>query len=164
MKYTNKTIVIAIIVAIFLAAAGFFGGMTFQKSQIMKPGRNFGAGGGIGASESMPSNITRRSGGLQGGFTSGDIIGKDNNSVTLKMRDGSTRIIFYSGSTQVSKQTSGTIDDLAVGSSIMVTGSANSDGSISAQSISLRPTNPGANPAAGSAPIPGGQPAAPVQK
>jgi len=57
----------------------------------------------------------------------------------LKLRGGNTRIVFYSGSTQINKQTSGTADDLAVGSAIMVTGTANSDGSISALMISSHP-------------------------
>ena len=160
MKKNNKIVAIAIIVAVVLAGAGFWGGTIYQKSQTARPGRNFGAS--AGALESLPSNITRRSGGLQGGFTSGEIIAKDNNSITLKMRDGSTRIIFYSGTTQVSKQASGTVDDLAVGLSVVVTGNANSDGSVSAQSISLRPVNPSGNggtpsnpnPVGGNVPIP----------
>lgn len=172
MKTTNKVIAIASVAAAVLIAAGFFAGTMYQKSQTIRPGRNFGAG--AGAPESTMANITRRSGGLQGGFTSGDIISKDNNSITLKMRDGSTRIIFYSDSTQISKQAGGTVDDLVVGSSIMVTGNANSDGSVSAQSISLRPANSeanpgngvvpsGGNPAGGNAPASNSQPATPAQ-
>ncbi|MFZ3074157.1 MAG: hypothetical protein WA093_03455 [Minisyncoccales bacterium] len=173
MKYTNKSIAIAVVAAAVLTGAGFFGGALYQKSQTVKPGRNFGGPGAAGI-ESSSSNITRRSGGLQGGFTSGDIVSKDSDSITLKLRDGGTRIIFYSNSTQISKQTGGTVDDLAVGLSIMVTGTANSDGSISAQSISLRPADSnagpvdagipsGANPAGGNAPAAPGQPAAPAQ-
>jgi hypothetical protein len=152
----NKLIPIAIIMAIVFGGAGFFGGTLYQKSQTVKPGRNFGGPGAAGI-ESPSSNIMRRSGGLQGGFTSGDIITKDSNSITLKLRDGSTRIIFYSDSTQVSKQAGGTVDDLTVGSSIMVTGNANSDGSVSAQNISLRPANSGDSPANGAV-LPDGNP------
>lgn len=151
MKNINKIIAVAMVIAVVLVVVGFFGGTLYQKSQTIKPGRNFGGpgGGGIGNFESQAANATRRSGGLQGGFTSGDIIARDNNSITLKLRDGSSRIIFYSGSTTINKQASGTVDDLSVGSSVMVVGNANADGSVSAQNISLRPAGAAGNPGGG---------------
>jgi hypothetical protein len=75
-------------------------------------------------------------------FISGDVLAKDAQSITVKMRDGSSRIILYASSTEVSKFAAGTIDDVAVGKTIMVNGKTNTDGSITAQTIQIRPPMP----------------------
>ncbi len=93
MQKRIMPVVIAVIVAVVFAAAGFYGGMMYQKSQTPKFGANFGRN--AANFESQAANATRRGGGLQGGFASGEIVARDNESITLKLRDGSTRIIFY---------------------------------------------------------------------
>jgi len=71
------------------------------------------------------------------GFLSGEVITKDEQNLTLKMPDGSSKIIFFSQSTEVSKMAEGTIDDVEVGKQVMVSGSQNSDGSYTAKTIQL---------------------------
>lgn len=73
----------------------------------------------------------------------------DAESITVKLTDGSSKIVFFSDSTAISRQAEGSASDLSSGTSVIVTGATNADGSITAQNIQVRP--------AGAAPFgPGG--------
>ncbi len=48
-------------------------------------------------------------------FACGDVIAKDDKSITIKMRDGSSKTIFYSDTSEISKSIKGTADDLTRG-------------------------------------------------
>ena len=86
-----------------------------------------------------------------GGFATGDIISHDDTGITIKMRDGSTKIILVPASAVVLKSSSGAPSDLSVGQSVTVTGATNADGSINAQTVQIRPAG---SPAVGGAPMP----------
>ncbi|MES2014552.1 MAG: DUF5666 domain-containing protein [Patescibacteria group bacterium] len=129
----NKKI-IALIVVLLLIGASFYGGMLYGKSKIRPAGfANVNGGQFIGGQ--------RTGAGMRGisGFTVGEIIAKDATSVTVKMPDGSSKIVLVSDTTKVLKSTDGSLNDLAVGTSVSVTGTANSDKSVTATSIQIRP-------------------------
>lgn len=128
----NKTVIIAIVCIIIAGAGGFFGGMQYQKSKAP----SFGGFGGNG-------QFRQRFG--QGGQNAafrpvrGQVISADATSLTVKMPDGSSRIVVLSGSTQFVKSTSGAKSDIKTGDTVMVIGTSNSDGSVTAQDVQINP-------------------------
>lgn len=69
--------------------------------------------------------------------TVGEIISTDGTSMTVKLADGSTKIVLYSDSTMVNKAAQGSKDDLKNQEHVVVIGTTNPDGSITATSIQL---------------------------
>jgi hypothetical protein len=76
-----------------------------------------------------------------GGFTVGEILSKDETSLTLKLRDGGSKIVLFSPTTKIEKTVEGTPADVMLGKQVMISGSTNPDGSVSATSIQLRTTS-----------------------
>ena len=133
----NKTLIIIIAVVILAAGAGFFGGMKYGQSARQNFVRqNLGGQMGAGIAGSFGNRTGNQAG---AGFVNGDIIAKDDSSITIKMRDNSSKIIFYSGTTEISKFANGASGDLEIGKTVTINGTTNSDGSITAQSIQVRP-------------------------
>src|SRR5258706_293799 len=119
---------LAIVVVIVLVGGGaFFGGMKYAESKI--PAR--GAGGNF-ANLSPQERQARfalmgagrggRSAGNGSSFVMGEIIAKDNQSITVKMRDGGSKIIFFSTSTEVMKTVTGSAKDLALSDQVVTSG------------------------------------------
>jgi len=133
----NKSIVIIIAVTLIVVAGAFYGGMKYAENKAMA-GRQQRAqqfSGNSGAGFSGGTGAGQRGG---GGFTAGEIITKDDKSVIVKLQDGGSKIVFLSDSTKITKSTDGALSDLEVGKNVSVNGTANSDGSITAQTIQLR--------------------------
>ena len=139
----SKTIGIIIGVAIIVGGGAFWGGMKYQQSQT--PAR--GAGQFTGA---QGANRGFR-GAQNGGGAFGKIISKDENSVTIELNApnassttpavSGSKIVLYNNSTEIGKTVSGSANDLMVGQNVSVNGTANSDGSITAEMIQIRPAN-----------------------
>ncbi|OGN28154.1 MAG: hypothetical protein A3A33_02255 [Candidatus Yanofskybacteria bacterium RIFCSPLOWO2_01_FULL_49_25] len=142
--------IITAVLVVIVGFGAFFGGSAYanNKAATTRQAR-IGAAGGFGAGRGVAGGTGGIEGMNAGGFSNGDIIAKDATSITIKMRDGSSKIVFYSGTTEVGKFVSGNTDDLAVGKTVTITGKANTDGSITAKSIQVRPSmpSPSATPA-----------------
>jgi hypothetical protein len=142
------TLPIAVIVALVVGGAGFYGGMLYGKSRggsgpanfqnmSQDQRRAFFQGNGQGT---RTGNFANRTG---NGFVSGTIIAKDIQSIAVKMPDGGSKIVFLSDQTEISRSASGTIADLNVSENVIVTGKANTDGSLTASNIQIRPQGVG---------------------
>ena len=135
----SKHIVPLIIGVLIIAGGAFYGGMTYAKSKTptRAAGANFrgaGAGGAGGAARQFGAGQ-----GGAGGFAAGEVLSKDDTSITVKLQDGGSKIVFFSASTTVSKTSEGSLGDVTPGTNIMVGGSTNQDGSVMARTIQIRP-------------------------
>ncbi|MFM2330998.1 MAG: hypothetical protein RLZZ26_505 [Candidatus Parcubacteria bacterium] len=130
----NNRLIGSIVIALVV---GFGAGYYLHPSNAPQtaantPTRGSGAyGGGRGAG-----------GANGGGFLSGTVAAEDATSITLNTRDGSSHVVLVTPSTSVSKSVAGALTDVSIGSNIMVSGTSNSDGSVSAANIQLRPAMP----------------------
>jgi hypothetical protein len=148
----KKHIITTIVIAVVVAAAGFFGGYEYSQAKNKNAAR-----GGVGQFVTFGQGGNRA--GVQGGrrfgtgndFLNGTVLSKDNNSITVQIRNtpgsasstpSGSKIVILSGSTQITKAASGTAEDLTAGTGVVVTGTDNSDGSITAQTIQIRPDTP----------------------
>ncbi len=75
----------------------------------------------------------------RGNFITGSVLSKDDKSITVGIREGGSKIVFFGSNASITKTATGTADDIQLNSQVTVTGTANSDGSFTAQSIQLRP-------------------------
>lgn len=69
----------------------------------------------------------------------------DSNSLTIKLQDGSSKIVILSDKTAYVKSDKASKTDLKAGETVAVFGTDNSDGSVTAQNVQLSPMGFGAN-------------------
>ena len=145
----QKTLPLFLLAFIAVGGGSFYGGMKYQenKSPTTRGGRNaanlynlspeerqaFQGMRGVGVRGGAPGG---------GGAVAGDIITTDDKSITVKLRDGGSKIVFLSDATEISKFATGTKTDLTIGTTVTARGNANPDGSVTAQSVQIRPTLP----------------------
>jgi hypothetical protein len=132
-----KKILPVLAVFILAGAGGFFGGMKYQQGETP-------FGPGMGKFQNMQNGNSEQGSqnngfGTKGSsFSGGEIVSKDSQGLTIKATGGSSKIVFYSTSTQVQKTSTTTVEVLKKGDSVTVIGKTNDDGSITAQTIQLR--------------------------
>lgn len=125
------------IIWLVIAILAFAGGMYYGSSRAPAAG-----GGRFGFNASSTRGFGGRSG-AGGGFAMGQIVSVDPQSITVQLPSGSSEIVFYSTSTQIIKPSPASASDLTPGTTILVGGSTNSDGSVTAQTIQIRQGMPG---------------------
>ncbi len=143
--------IILIILGIMVASGAFYGGMQYAQAKARKQALGMRAGF-INLSPEDRQNRMQMAGGPEGsargavringangGMASGEILSRDDKSITVKLGDGGSKIIFISGSTKVIKTVEASIEELSAGEEVVVMGSANSDGSVSALTVQIKP-------------------------
>lgn len=140
MKANKSNIIIFILIVIIVAVAAFFGGVKYQDVHAAKS-----SGDMMFGTQGQRGQFVQRFGGARsgrfagGGAVMGQIVSADTNSITVKMDDGSSKIVNFSSSTKISKTDTASASDLKTGQKVAVFGTTNSDGSVSAENIQLNP-------------------------
>lgn len=134
-----KILLVIALVVLVAGAGGFFAGVQYQKTQRVSAGNLQALRGQFGQGNRAQISGMPFQG--QGRPVSGEVIDRDEKSITVKLADGGSRIVFVGETAKVNKMTSGVKDDLVEGAQVFVTGTENSDGSVTAQSIELNPKN-----------------------
>jgi hypothetical protein len=142
MENKRNHIIVMVVVVVAIAGGAFYGGMQYgtaktKAAQVASRGTGFGGGAG-GARGGARGAMMGANGGA-GDFAAGQIIAKDDTSVTIKNRTGSSQIVYFSPSTLIGKSVSGSAADLSAGQQITASGKNSPDGSLAAQDIQIRP-------------------------
>jgi hypothetical protein len=133
----KKVLYFWIAAAVLIGGGAFFGGVKYGESKISGP--QSGSLNRQTFQGSAANGFSNRKNANGNGMIAGEIIAKDGKSITVKLPDNGSKIVFYSSSTEIGKFTGGAANDLEIGKSVAINGKANSDGSVTAQSIQLRP-------------------------
>ncbi|OGC46441.1 hypothetical protein A2V49_02820 [candidate division WWE3 bacterium RBG_19FT_COMBO_34_6] len=137
----SKSLIITILVALLVGGVGFFGGVKYQQSKEPKFVGQMSRNGNFNSNGNRTGDVyQRRFNGPQGqGMVVGEIISSDAKSITVKLPDGSSKIVILSDTSSINKAVECVRDDLIVGENVKVFGSTNSDGSVTAQNIQINP-------------------------
>ncbi len=141
----NNTVVIALVALLVGGGAGFFGGVQYQKNQRQQTDQGGGNHQAMRGASGQPGQNGGRFGGRGGSGAAGDILSVDSNSITVKLSDGSSKIVVLTGSTAINKAASASASDLTVGERVAAFGTTNSDGSITATNVQINPAARGQN-------------------
>jgi hypothetical protein len=130
----NNMVIIVILALLVGGGIGFFGGMQYQKSQ--RPSFGQFTGGALGARGGSGAAGLR---GRNGNGAVGTILSVDANSMTVKLTDGSSKIVLLTASTSFNKAAAAAASDLTVGQTVSAFGTTNTDGSITASNVQINP-------------------------
>ena len=142
----QNTIILGVILLLVVGGISF--GSGYKVAQL-KTTSGFTRGGMManGQFGNTRNGAAQAGGAMRNRQTTGDVVAMDDKTITVKMIDGSSRIVLLSSTMTLNKSVVAQKADLKVGSKVAVFGTTNSDGSQTATSIELDPRIPNLTPA-----------------
>jgi ABC-type Fe3+-hydroxamate transport system substrate-binding protein len=133
------TPILALVAA--LAIGGIAGVVIGQNTaQASAPGFNRGQFPGAGDRDDAAGGFP---GGGRGDVTSGTVTSIDGSTITVTLQDGSTVTVTTTADTTVTKTTDATVADLAAGEDVVIAGTKDDSGTVTATSITQGARFPG---------------------
>jgi hypothetical protein len=134
----------AVVIAIIGGVVGFFVGKMPQFAASPTQA-NFGSGRGNfrtgGPNGGTGGNGGQNRFGAGRGGVMGEVTSIDDKSMTVKMPDGSSKIVLVSDSTSYETSTKVEKKDVTTGKTVRIIGTTNTDGSVTASYVMLNPQN-----------------------
>jgi preprotein translocase subunit YajC len=130
----NQNLIISVLIAVIFTATVFFAGVKYQQRQTISQRGQF--------ANTLRQSLGPAAGASRNRFGAqiiGNIISADDKSITVKLADGSTKLVYFSSSVIIQKAAPGTQSDLIAGEKVAIFGSTNTAGLITAQNIELNP-------------------------
>jgi hypothetical protein len=160
-------VILGVVVVVVIAAGSFYGGMVFGKSQASASAAtvpmNFPEGFQPPDGAALPGDGAGRlgargQGGAAGGFAVqpgmifGEIQSIDGDILLVVDANGAQKRVQVTNTTLIEKNASVEVTDLVTGETVIVSGSENDDGSVTARSVQVAPAGrfmggPGGAPA-----------------
>ena len=131
LSQKNLLIISIIATAIVAGGVGYYSGSKGNQTA-MNSNKSFG--GAMGRNGNMPLR-----GNVGGGVVSGNVISFQNGMMTVGTRDGASKVVIVTDSTKVLKSVVGVKTDVVVGAPVTILGPQNGDGSVTAESVQIRP-------------------------
>ncbi len=129
-----------LVIAFAGSIVGFLGGWQYGKSKALgSSGRNGQFGGMMGSNPAGVRNGFGSNGQNRFRPIVGEISARDDSSITIKSQDGSSKIILLTTNTAIEKTEVGSNSDMAIGKTVRILGTENTDGSVTAQDVQLNP-------------------------
>ena len=143
----KKCITTIVVVALLVGAVSFYGGMKFaggKKTADFQPG-NF-SGRGMMQGEQKNSRQIGNQQARNGGLVRGEVLSQTQDQITVKTNGGGSKIILIPGSMDIMTSVKASSTDITVGANVMISGTTNNDGSITAQSLQIIPNELSVSP------------------
>lgn len=126
----KKHLLSSVIVAVIFGGAGFAGGWLLKTHNTSQAANGYSTG--TSYYYKRHNNINAKS------HLVVAVLSVTPSSLTVKLPNGNTEVVYVSGSTKYTLQTPATSSNVSQGQSIIVSGSNNSDGSVTANNITIK--------------------------
>lgn len=136
---TKQTVSI-LLLAVTIGGIGFYGGSVYAKQKASSTKVLGARNGAIMPSAGAGQRVGRQAGsGAFGAMTTGKVLTKDATGLVIELQDVGSKNVLFASSTQIMQMTTVSLDAVTEGAQVMISGSTNTDGSITASRIQLMP-------------------------
>jgi hypothetical protein len=125
-----KYIIVFVIVVLIVGAGAFYTGMKYAQSKNLR----------FNNIQNLQNKQFQKRNTNSFQPLNGEVIDIQENTLTLKLSDNTSKIILLDSNTNISKTTKVTKDEIKVGEKIAVFGTKNSDGTLTAINININPS------------------------